>query len=143
MLICSLFTTQLSLFILGQISAARSERWYRKLEFCFNSWWFYYHRLSWNSSHAMLALFFLYSFLVWIFSWRDLFQVTGTVRDLLKGYELRTNYAKSTTSVTFAYCAWFVALLSSPYPVLLRTCPYLLLTQFGSSVYIRIQFELR
>ena len=78
MLICSLFTTQLNLFILGQISAARSERWYRKLEFCFNSWWLYYHRLSWNSSHVMLALFLLYSFLVWIFSWRDLFQVTGS-----------------------------------------------------------------
>ena len=26
----------------------------------------------------MLALFLLYVFLVWIFSWRDLFQVTGT-----------------------------------------------------------------
>ena len=26
----------------------------------------------------MLALFLLYIFLVWIFSWRDLFQVTGT-----------------------------------------------------------------
>ena len=78
MCICCLFTTQLSLVILGQISAARSESWYRKLEFCFTSFWFYYHRLWWSSWHAMLALFLLYVFLVWIFSWRDLFQVTGT-----------------------------------------------------------------
>ena len=41
-----------------------------------------------------------------------------------------------------AYCAWFVALLASPYVVLLRTCSYLFLAEFDSSVYIRIQFEL-
>ena len=78
----------------------------------------------------MLALFLVYVFLVWIFSWCDLFQVTGT-----------------DASVVFlmlcsAYCTWFVALLA-PYVVLLRTCPYLFLAQFDSSVYIRIQFELR
>ena len=75
---CCLFTTQLSLVILGQISAARSESWYRKLEFCFTSFWFYYHRLWWSSWHAVLALFLLYLILIWIFSWHDLFQVTGT-----------------------------------------------------------------
>ena len=37
-----------------------------------------YHWLWWSSWHAMLALFLLFVFLVWIFSWRDLFQVTGT-----------------------------------------------------------------
>ena len=78
MCICCLFTTHLSLVILGLISAARSESWYQKLEFCFTSFWFYYHRLWWSSWHVMLALFLLYAFLVWIFSWRDLFQVTGT-----------------------------------------------------------------
>ena len=143
MLIWSLFTTQLSLFILGQISAARSERWYRKLEFCFNSWWFYYHRLSWNSSHVMLALFLLYSFLVWIFSWCDLFQVTGSDTSFVFCIICSQFITFQQVTNCFAYCAWFVALLASPYPALLRACPYLFLTQFGSSVYIRIQFELR
>ena len=66
------------LVILGQISTACSEPLYRKLEFCFTSFWFYHHRLWWSSWHAMLALFLLYLFLVWIFSLRDLFQVTAT-----------------------------------------------------------------
>ena len=35
-----------------QISAARWESWYRKLEFCFTSFCFYYHRLWWSSWHA-------------------------------------------------------------------------------------------
>ena len=90
----------------------------------------------------MLTLFLLYVFLVWIFSWRDLFQVTGT-----KGsYVL---YIICSQFITFeqvlfysAYCAWFIALLASPYAVLLHTCPYLFLAQFNSSIYIGIQFEL-
>ena len=41
-----------------------------------------------------------------------------------------------------AYCTWYVALLASPYAVLLRICSYLFLAQFDSSVYISIQFEL-
>ena len=52
--------------------------WYRKLEYCVTSFWFHYHRLWWSSWHAMLALILLYVFLVWIFNWHDLFQVTGT-----------------------------------------------------------------
>ena len=73
-----MFTTQFSLVILNQISAACTESSYGKLEFCFTSFWFYCHRLWWSSCHAMLALFLLHVFLVWIFSWGDLFQVTGT-----------------------------------------------------------------
>ena len=91
----------------------------------------------------MLAIFLLYVFLVWTFSWRDLFQVTGTDASCVP-------YIISSQFITFeqvtlcsAYCGWFVALLGSPYAVLLPTCPYLLLAQFNNSVYIRIQFELR
>ena len=73
-----LFTTQFSLVILGQISAPCSESWYRKLEFCVTSFWFYCHRLWWNSWHTMLVLFLLYVFFVWILGWRDFFQLTGT-----------------------------------------------------------------
>ena len=78
MCICCLSTTQRSWAILGQISAARSESWYGKLELCFISFWFYYYRLWWSSWHVMLVLFLLYIFLVWICSWRDWFQVKGT-----------------------------------------------------------------
>ena len=73
-----LFTTQFSLVILSQISAACSESWYRKLEFCVTSFWFYCHRLWWSSWHPMLVLFLLYVFLISIFSWCGLFQITGT-----------------------------------------------------------------
>ena len=127
MCICCLFTTQLSLVILGQISAARSESWYRKLEFCFTSFWFYYHRLWWSSWHAMLALFLLYVFLVWIFSWRDLFQVTGTDASCVLYIICSQFITFEQVTLCSAYCAWFVGLLA----------------KFDSSVYIRIHFELR
>ena len=78
MYIWCLFTTHVSLFILGNIPAACSESWYWKLELCVTSFWFYYDRLWWSSWHAMLAFFLLYVFLAWIFSWSDLFQVTVT-----------------------------------------------------------------
>ena len=137
-----LFTTQLSLVILGQISSARSGSWYRKLEFCFISFWFCYHGLWWSSWHTMLALFLLYVLLVWKFIWRDLLQVTRTDASCVL-------YIVSSQFITFeevticsAHCAWFVPLLASPYAALSRTGPYLFLPQFYSSVYIRIQFEL-
>ena len=133
MCICCLFTTQLSLVILGQISAARSESWYRKLEFCFTSFWFYYHRLWWSSWHAMLALFLLYVFLVCIFSWRDLFQVTGTDASWVIYIMCSQFITFEPVTLYSAYYAWFAALLASPYAVLLSTCPYLLLAQFDSS----------
>ena len=144
MCICCLFTTHLSLVILGLISAARSESWYQKLEFCFTSFWFYYHRLWWSSWHVMLALFLLFIFLVWIFRWRDLVQVTGTDASCVL-YIICSQCIITFEHVTLcsAYCACFVALLVSPYAALLRTWPYLFLAQFDSSVYIRIQFELR
>ena len=94
--------------------------------------------LWWSSWHAMLVLFLLYIFLVWTFSWRDLFQVTGTDASCVL-YIICSQFI-TFEQVTFysAYCAWFVVLFASLYAVLLRTCPYLLLVQFDSSVYIRI-----
>ena len=142
MCIWCLFTTQFSLVILGQISAACSESWYRKLEFCVTSFWFYYHRFWWSSWHAMLALFLLYVFLVWIFSWRDLFQVTGTDTSCVL-YIICSQFITFQQAMLYSgYWAWFIALLASPYAVLLRTCLYLFLAQFNSPVYIRIQFQL-
>ena len=143
MCIWCLFTTKLSLVILGQISAARSVSLYQKLEFCFTSFWFYYHRLWWSSWHAMLALFLLYVFLVWILNWRDLLQVTGTDASCVL-YIIWSQFITFEQVTPFSdYCAWLFALLVSPYVVLLRTCPYLFLAQFDSLAYIRIQFELR
>ena len=91
----------------------------------------------------MLALLLLYVFLVWIFSWRDLFQVTGTDASCVIYIICSQFITFEQVTLCSAYCAWFVALLASPYAVLLRTCPYLFLAQFDSLVYIRIQFELR
>ena len=142
MCICCLFTTQLSLVILGQISAARSESWYRKLEFCFTSFSFYYHRLWWSSWHAMLALFPLYVFLVWIFSWCELFQVTGTDTSCVL-YIICSQFITQFITLCSANYTCFVALSVWPYAVLLRICPYLFFAQSDSSVYIRIQFEFR
>ena len=142
MSICCLFTTQLSLVILGQILAARSESWYWELEFCFTLFWFYYHRLWWSSWHAILTLFLLFVFLVWIFSWRDLFQVTGTDSSCVLYIICSQFITFEQVMLCSAYCTWFVALLASPYAVLLHTCTYLFLAQFDSSVYIRIQLEL-
>ena len=89
-----------------------------------------------------VALFLLYLFLVWIFSWRGFFQVTGTDASCVLYIIYSQFITFEQVTLCSAYCAWFVALLTSPYIVLLRTCPYLFLAQFDSSVYIRIQFEL-
>ena len=132
-----LFTAQFNLVILGHISAACSESWYRKLEFCFASFWFYYHRLWWSSWQAMLTLFLLYVFLLWI-----LVCVKGTDASYFL-YIICSHFITfEQVTLSSAYCAWFVALLASPYAALLHTFPYLFLAQFDSSVYIRIQFEL-
>ena len=72
------FTTYLSLSRLSLILAACSESWNWKLEFSVTLFWFYYYRLWWNSWHDMFGIISLISILVWIFSERDLFQVTGT-----------------------------------------------------------------
>ena len=128
---------------LGQISAALSETWCCKIEFCLTSFWFYYHLLWWSDWHTMLALFVLYIFLVWIFGWCDLIQVAGT-RNSCVLYIICSIFINfEQVTLCSAYCAWFIALLASPYAVLLRTCPYLFLGQFDSSFYIGIQFELR
>ena len=54
-----LFTPQFSFLILGQISAACSESWSQKLEFCVISFWFYYYRFWWSSWNVPLVLFIL------------------------------------------------------------------------------------
>ena len=90
----------------------------------------------------MLALFLLYIFLFWIFSWRDLFQVTGTDDNCVFYIILSQFITFEQVTLCSAYCAWFIALLASPYAVLLRTCPDLFLAHYDSSVYTRIQFEL-
>ena len=128
------------LVILGQISATCSESWYQKLEFCVTSFWFYYHRFWWSSWYAMLSIFLLYIFLVLIFSWRDLFQVKETDASCVH-YIICSQFTTfEQVTLYSACCAWFVAFLASPDAVLLRTSTYLFLAQFGSSVYIRLQF---
>ena len=118
------------------------SRLLRVMLFCVTSFWFYYHQFWWSSWNAMLALFLLYLVLVWIFSWCDLFQVTATEASCVL-YIICSQFTTfEQVTLCSSYCAWFVALLASPYAVLLRTCPYLFLAQFDSSVYIRIQFEL-
>ena len=90
----------------------------------------------------MLALFLLYVFLVWMISWCDLIQVTGTNASCAL-YIICSQFITFDQATLYsAYCVWFVALLASPYAVLLRTCSYLFLAQFDSLVYIKIQFEL-
>ena len=138
----SCFPMQLSLVILGQISAAYSESWYQKLEFCFTSFWFYYRRLWWRSWYATLALFLLYVFLVWIFSWHDLFQVKGTDASCFLYIICSQFITFEQVTVCFTYGTWFIALLASLYVISLCTCPYFFLVQFDSSVYIRNQFDL-
>ena len=138
MYIWCLFTTHVSLFILGKIPAACSESWYWKLEFCVTSFWFYYDRLWWSSWHAMLGFFLLYIFLAWIFSWSDLFQVTVTEGSCVLYIICYQFITFEQVTLCSAYCAWFAALLASSYAVLPHTCAYLFLPQFDSSVYIRI-----
>ena len=134
-----LFTTQFSLVLLDQISSACSESWYRKLEFCVTSFWFYYHLVLLSFDEAAVALFLLYVFLVGIFSWRHLFQVTRT-DDSCVFYIICSQFIIFEQATLYAaYCNWFSALLASPYAVLLSICPNLFLAQFDSSVYIRIQ----
>ena len=90
-----------------------------------------------------LTLFLFYVFLVWIFSWRGLFQVTGTDANCVL-YIICSQFITFEQVALFsAYCAWFIALFASSYTVLLCSCPCLFLSQFDSSVHIRILLELR
>ena len=82
------------------------------------------------------------SILVWIFSKRNLFQDTGTDASCVLNITCFSSQPLSKSRSISAYCAWFIALLASPYAVLFRTCLYLFLAALHSSVYIRIQFEL-
>ena len=138
MCIWCLFTTQISFVILCQISAACSESWHRKLKFLCH---FILVLLSSTLMKQVTCSVGIISLILWIFSCRDLFQVTGTDASCI--YIICSQFITfEQVTLCSSYCAWFVALLTPPYAVLLRTCPYLILTQFDSSVYIRIQFEL-
>ena len=82
----------------------------------------------------MFGIIYITHILVWIFSGRDLFQVTQTDAR-------RVLYIICSQFVTFeqftlysAYCAWFVVLLVSPYAVLLCIYRYLFLAKFDGSV---------
>ena len=92
--------------------------------------------------HAMLALFLLYVFLVSIFSWSDLFQVTGTDASCVLYINCPQFITFEQVTVCSVYCDWSGAFLAWPYAVLLRTFPYLFLVQFDISLYIIIQFTL-
>ena len=91
-----------------------------------------------------IGIISLIRILVLIFSWRNLVQVAGTDASCVL-YIIYSHFIITFEQETLcsAYCACFVALLVSPYAALLRTWPYLFSAQFDSSVYIRIQFELR
>ena len=91
----------------------------------------------------MLALFLLHVSLVRIFRWCDLFQVTGTDASCVFSIICSQFITFERVTLCSAYFVWFVALLALSSTVLLRTCPYLFLPQLDSSVYFRIQFELR
>ena len=82
----------------------------------------------------MVVLFLLYVFFVWIFSRLDLFQVTGTDASCVLYIICSGFITFEQVTLCSPYYTWFVALLASLYPVLLRTCPYLFLAQFDSSV---------
>ena len=86
----------------------------------------------------MLALFPLHVFLVWIFSWSDFFQVTGTDTSCVLYIICFQFITFEQATLCFAYCTRFAAFLASPYVILLRTCPYLVLGRFDSTVYIRV-----
>ena len=80
--------------------------------------------------------------LAWIFSGQDLFQVTRPDTSCVL-YIICSQFLTFEQVMLYsAYCAWFVALLASPYAILLCTSTYLFLAEFDSSVSICIQFEL-
>ena len=113
-----------------------SESWYCKLEFCFTSLAFCYHRLWSSSWYAMLALFSLYVFMVWIFKWCDLFQVTGTNVSWVLYITCSQFITFEQVTLYSSYCMWFAASLASSFVVFLRTCSYFfwltLIVQFTS-----------
>ena len=69
----------------------------------------------------MLALFLLYVFLVWIYSWRDFFQVTRTDASCVLYIICSQFMTFVQVPLCSAYSAWFVALLAPPYAVFLCT----------------------
>ena len=104
---------------------------------CFLNFRFYYHRLWWSSWHAMVAFFSYTYFWFGYFSLRDLFQVTGTDASCVLYIICPQFILFEPVTLCSSYCVSFVALLASPYAVLLRTWSYSLFV-FGS---IWIQFS--
>ena len=82
----------------------------------------------------MFGIIYLICILVWIFSWRDLFQVTGTDTSCVLYVTCSQFVTFEQVSLYSVYCACFVGLFTSPYAALLCTCPYLFLDEFDSSL---------
>ena len=143
MCICHLFTAQLSLVILGQIFAARSESWYRKLEFCSRHSGFiiidFDEAAAIQCWHYFSYLYFWFGYLVGMTCSRSQKLMLVVFFFIICSQFITFEQVK----LCSVHWVWFVALLTSPYVISLRTFPYLFLGQFDSSVYIRIQFELR
>ena len=137
-----MFIIQFSLIILGQISAACSVMISETRMLCHFILVLLSSTLMKQLASIVVIISLIYVFLVWIFSWCDLFQVTGTDASCVLYIICSQFITFEQVTLCSSYCAWFVALLASPYAVLLRTCPYLFLPQFDGSAYIKIQFEL-
>ena len=80
----------------------------------------------------MFGIISLISNLVWIFSERDLFLVTGTDTSSVLYIFVSVQYLSKSRSMS-AYCACFIALLESPYAVLFR---------IGLCFWVRFTFHL-
>ena len=98
--------------------------------------------LSSTSLNQQCWHYFSYTYFWFGYCWCNLFQVTGTDASCVLYLICSQFITFEQVTLCSAYSAWFAALLTSTYAVLLCTCPYLFLAQFDSSVYIRIQFEL-
>ena len=95
--------------------------------------------LSWTLMKHLtcsVGIFLLYVFRVWIFSGRDLFQITETDSSCVLCIICSQFVTFEQVMLCSAYCPWFVALSASPYAVLLRTFPYLFLAQFHGSLWV-------
>ena len=130
--ICCFSSTQFSLVIISQISDAYSKSLPSFIIIDFDE----------ATEMQCLVLFILYILLVSIFSGRDLFQVRETDAGCVFYMICFQLITFKEVMLYSAYCAWFIALLASPYAVLFHTCLHLFLANFHSSAYISIQFEL-
>ena len=93
--------------------------------------------------YALLALFLLCVFSVWIFSERDLFLVLGTDASCVLYIICFQFINLRKLRFILSYYTWFIALLASHYAVFFPLCLCLIFAEFDSSVYITIQFWLQ